>query len=141
MIQGNREIICIGSVKPNKIIPLSAKSKAKLRTFMTELGVKDLQTLQDVKDKLDMTQLGIYCSLLLKERKFPTPSQKVIDDCLKLDVDRDLYYSQCLDVNRNSFVSLMFCKMNIEGCEEIVCVGSYPGEGYAPDECRGASGD
>lgn len=121
-IRGDREIICIGRTGPNEVIPLlSEKSKAKLQTFMTELGVKDLQTLEEVKDKLNMKQLKEYRDLIPKQPKIASHPQKVIDECLELNVARGVYYWS---------THLMFCEMKIGNRDEIVCVGGYPGCEY-----------
>lgn len=118
MIRGDREIICIGRTGPNEVIPLlSEKSKAKLQTFMTELGVEDLQTLEEVKDRLDIDQLKKYRTLIPTQPKIASPARDIINECLELNETGDVYYWS---------EYLMFCKMKISGREEIVCVGSQP---------------
>lgn len=116
-IRGDRDLICIGFEDDSGIHPLTSGPAMELRVFLAELGVEDLQTLEEVKDRLDIDQLKKYRTLIPTQPKIASPAGDIINECLELNKTGDVYYWS---------EYLMFCKMKISGREEIVCVGSQP---------------
>lgn len=120
-LRGDKELICIGFEDDEGIQPLTPGPTMELQVFLAKLGVEDLQTLEEVKDRLNPEQLKEYRKLIPSQRKIVSHPQKVIDECLELNVARGVYYWS---------THLMFCEMKIDGRDEIVCVGTYPGCEY-----------
>lgn len=120
-LRGDKELICIGFEDDEGVWPLTSGPAMELQVFLAKLGVEDLQTLEEIKDKLNMKQLKEYRDLIPKQPKIASHPQKVIVECLELNVARGVYYWS---------THLMFCEMKIGDRDEIVCVGGYPGCEY-----------